>query len=172
MMKWVFCPIDDKRVRRENFDCGVPELNEYLQKYARQNHKKGIAKTVVAIPAIPEEGNEDVAGYYSISVGEIKREFLPEMYRRGLPRYPVPAILVGKLAVDVKMQGSGLGKKLLINSFIKSLRISSEVGIFAVKVDAKNESAKAFYLKYGLIPLSNDPLSLFIPIASIAKMLE
>lgn len=107
MMKWIFCPIDDKRVRRENFDCGVPELNEYLKKYARQNHKKGIAKTVVAIP---EVGNGDVAGYYSIAVGEIKREFLPENYRRGLPRYPVPAMLVGKLAVDVSMQGSGLGK--------------------------------------------------------------
>lgn len=168
-MKWIFCPIDDPRVKRENFDCGVPELNEYLQKYARQNHKKGIAKTVVAIP---EAGNGEVVGYYSLSVGEIKREFLPEIYRRGLPHYPVPAILVGKLAVDVKMQGSGLGKKLLINSFIKSLRLSSEVGIFAVKVDAKNESAKTFYLKYGFIPLENDPLSLFIPIASIAKMLE
>ncbi len=168
-MKWIFCSIDDQRVRREIFDCGVGELNEYLQKYARQNHKKGIAKTVVAIP---EAGNGDVAGYYSVSVGEIKREFLPENYRRGLPRYPVPAMLLGKLAVDVKMQGSGLGKKLLINSFMKSLRLASEVGIFAVKVDAKNESAKGFYLKYGFIPLENDPLSLFIPIASIAKMLE
>ena len=97
-MELIFCPIDDQRVKRENFDCGVGELNEYLQKYARQNHKKGIAKTV-------------------------------------------------------------------------SLRLSSEVGIFAVKVDAKNESAKAFYLKYGFIPLENDPLSLFIPIASLAKML-
>jgi hypothetical protein len=107
IIKWIFCPIDDQRVKRENFDCGVGELNEYLQKYARQNHKKGIAKTVVAIP---ETGNREVVSYYSIAVGEIKREFLPEIYRRGLPRYPVPAILVGKLAVDVTIQGSGLGK--------------------------------------------------------------
>ncbi len=168
-MELIFCPIDDQRVKRENFDCGVGELNEYLQKYARQNHKKGIAKTVVAIP---ETGNGEVVGYYSIAVGEIKREFLPENYRRGLPRYPVPAMLVVKLAVDKTMQGRGIGEELLLESLRKSLRLSSEVGIFAVKVDAKNESAKTFYLKYGFIPLENDPLSLFIPIASIAKMLE
>ncbi len=168
-MELIFCPIDDQRVRRENFDCGVPELNEYLQKYARQNHKKGIAKTFVAIP---EAGNGDVAGYYSIAVGEIKREFLPENYRRGLPRYPVPAMLVVKLAVEKTMQGRRLGEELLLESLRKALFLSEEVGIFAVKVDAKNESAKGFYLKYGFIPLENDPLSLFIPIASIAKMLE
>ena len=106
---------------------GVPELNEYLQKYARQNHKKGIAKTVVAIL---EAGNGEVAGYYSIAVGEIKREFLPENYRRGLPRYPVPAMLVVKLAVEKTMQGRRLGEELLLESLRKALHLSSEVGIF------------------------------------------
>ncbi len=113
-----------------------------------------------------------MAGYYSIAVGEIKREFLPENYRRGLPRYPVPAMLVVKLAVEKTMQGRRLGEELLLESLRKALFLSEEVGIFAVKVDAKNESAKGFYLKYGFIPLENDPLSLFIPIASSAKMLE
>ncbi|HAX78660.1 MAG TPA: GNAT family N-acetyltransferase [Cyanobacteria bacterium UBA11372] len=168
-MRWIFCAIDDDRVRRETFDCGVPELNEYLKKYARQNDRRGIAKTFVAIP---EGGNGDVAGYYSVSMAEIKRESLPENYRRGLPRYPVPAMRLGKLAVAVSMQGRGLGKKLLINCFEKSLRLSEEVGIFAVVVDAKDLQAKNFYLKYGFVTLEDDEFSLFIPLATIIKVLE
>jgi hypothetical protein len=64
-MEWIFCSLDDERVRREAFECGVPELNEYLKKYARQNDRRGIAKTFVAIA---EGGNGDVAGYYSVSM--------------------------------------------------------------------------------------------------------
>lgn len=167
-MEWIFCPIDGN-VRKEDFDCGVSELNEYLKKYARQNHKKGIAKTFVAIP---EAGNGEVSGYYSVSMAEIKRESLPENYSRGLPRYPVPAMRVGKLAVAQLMQGRGLGEELLIECFRRAVRLSSEVGIFGVTVDALNEQAKEFYLKYGFIPLHNDGLSLFMPIATISRVVE
>ena len=167
-MKLVFCTIHDNRVNRKNFDCGVPELNEYLKKYARQNDIRGIAKTFVAIPEI---GSENAAGYYCVSMAEIKQESLPEIYRRGIPRYPVPAMRLGKLAVDLSMQGKGLGKKLLINCFEKSIRLSSEVGIFAVIVDAKNQPVKQFYLKYGFIPFEDNELSLFIPLATITKLL-
>lgn len=137
-MRWIFFPID-ANVSRDNFDCGIPELNEYLKKYARQNHRKGVAKTFVAIP---EVGNREVAGYYSVSMAEIKRESLPDNYSRGLPRYPVPAMRVGKLAVDKSMQGRGLGKTLLMECLQRAVRLSSEVGIFAVIVDALNEQAK------------------------------
>ena len=92
--------------------------------------------------------------------------------RRGLPRYPVPAMRLGKLAVAVSMQGRGLGKKLLINCFEKSLRLSEEVGIFAVVVDAKDLQAKNFYLKYGFVTLEDDEFSLFIQLATIIKVLE
>src|SRR6476620_1838982 len=95
-MEWIFCSIDDSRVIRENFDCGVPELNQYLKKYARQNQRKGIAKTWVAIP---QDGDGQVAGYYSISMAALQLELLPENYRRGLPRYPLPVMRIGKLAV-------------------------------------------------------------------------
>ncbi|MGL5064808.1 MAG: GNAT family N-acetyltransferase [Microcoleus sp.] len=168
-MKWIFCAIDDSRLKKEAFDCGIPELNEYLKKYAKQNDRKGIAKTFVAIP----EGEiGDVAGYYSVSAAEIQRESLPENYRRVLPRYPVPAIRLGKLAVAISMQGRGLGRELLMESFRSCVRLSSEVGIFALIVDSKNQKAKDFYLKYGFIPLDDNPLSLFMPIATIIKVLE
>lgn len=167
-MNWIFLPLDGS-VNRDNFDCGNSDLNEYLKKYARQNHRKGIATTFIAIP---ENENRDVVGYYSVSMAEIKRESLPETYRKGLPRYPLPAMKIGKLAVDKTMQGRGLGKVLLMECFKKAVRLSSEVGIFAVAVDAFDEEAKAFYLKYGLIALEDNQLSLFIPMKTILTVLE
>ncbi|MGB3510266.1 MAG: GNAT family N-acetyltransferase, partial [Microcoleaceae cyanobacterium] len=136
-MSWIFLPLDGS-VNRDNFDCGNSDLNEYLKKYARQSHRKGIATTFIAIP---ETENRNVVGYYSVSMAEIKRESLPETYRQGLPRYPLPAMRVGKLAVDKTMQGRGLGKVLLMECFKKAVRLSSEVGIFAIAVDAFDEEA-------------------------------
>lgn len=163
-MSWIFLPLDGS-VNRDKFDCGNSDLNDYLKKYARQNHRKGIATTFIAIP---ETENRSVAGYYSVSMAEIKRESLPETYRKGLPRYPLPAMKIGKLAVDKTMQG----KVLLMECFKKAVRLSSEVGIFAIAVDAWDEEAKAFYLKYGLISLEDNPLSLFIPMKTILAVLE
>ncbi|MGK7901932.1 MAG: GNAT family N-acetyltransferase [Hormoscilla sp.] len=167
-MKWIFIPLDGS-VNRDNFDCGISELNEYLKLYAKQNHRKGIATTFVAIP---ETGNREVGGYYSVSMSEIKREELPQVYRKGLPRYPVPAMRIGKLAVDRAMQGKGLGKILLMECFRKAVRLSTEVGIFAIAVDALNEEAKAFYLKYGFTPLEDNQLSLFIPVRTVLTVVE
>ena len=167
-MSLIFLPLDGS-VHRDNFDCGNSNLNEYLKKYARQNHRKGVATTFIAIPEIE---NRSVAGYYSVSMAEIKRESLPETYRKGLPGYPLPAMKIGKLAVDKTMQGRGLGQGLLMECFKKAVRLSSEVGIFAIAVDAFDEEAKAFYLKYGLIPLEDNPLSLFIPMKTILTVLE
>ncbi|MBO1347206.1 MAG: GNAT family N-acetyltransferase [Hormoscilla sp. GUM202] len=166
-MEWIFFPLDGS-VNRDNFDCGIPELNEYLQKYARQNHRKGIAITFIAIS---ETASRNVADYYSVSMAEIRRESLPENYRRGLPRYPLPAMRIAQLAVDITMQGRGLGKELLMQCFKKAVRLSSEVGIFAVTVDAFDKEAKAFYLRYGLIPLEDNTLSLFIPMRTILNVL-
>lgn len=91
-MEWTFVAIDGS-AKRENFDCGITELNDYLKKYARQNHNKGIAKTFVAFSV---DGNREVIGYYSVSMDKIEFQSLPEGHRRGLPRYPVPAMLVGE----------------------------------------------------------------------------
>ena len=167
-MEWIFCPIDGS-VGKDAFDCGIPELNEYLQQYASQNHKKGMAKTFVAIP---QAGDRIVAGYYSVSMSQIERESLPENHSKGLPRYPVPALLIGKLAVDKSMQGRGLGEELLVSALKKAARISAEVGIFAVRVDAINQQAKNFYLKYGFIPFQDNTMKLFLPMKVILKIFE
>lgn len=167
-MTWIFKPIDNS-VNRDNFDCGVPELNDYLKKYAKQNHQKGIAKTFVAIP---EDGKPNVAGYYSVSMSEIQRESMPKSYGKGLPRYPVPAMRMGKLAVDSSMQGRKLGEALLMECLRRAIRLSQDVGIFAVVVDALNQEAKAFYSRYGFIALQSNSLSLFIPLKTVSKAME
>ncbi len=79
---------------------------------------------------------------------------------------------IGKLAVDRAMQGEGLGKILLMECFRKAVRLSSEVGIFAIAVDALNEEVKAFYLKYGFTPLEDNQLSLFIPVRTVLAVVE
>ena len=163
-MEWIICSIAVPGAIRDNFDCGIPQLNEYLQKYAKQNHKKGIAKTWIAVP---QSGNNEVLGYYSISMAELKQESLPTQLTKGLPRYPIPVIRIGKLAVAQTMQGKGLGETLLVDAFAKAIRLSEDIGVFGVTVDALNESAKAFYLKYGFIPLEDNELSLFIALKNI-----
>lgn len=167
-MKWIFCPIEST-VIKENFDCGINELNDYLKKYATQNQKKGVSRTFVAIP---DEGEKVVNGYYSVRMDQIEFEVIPEKYKKGLPRYPLPAMLIAKLAVDKSMQGTGLGKKLLMQCFRKAINLSSEVGVFAITVDAINEQARQFYLKFGFIPFEDNTLSLFIPMKTVLTVFE
>lgn len=165
-MKWSFFPLD-RSFSRDKFDCGIVELNEYLQKYALQNQKTGIAKTFVAIG---NQEKSEIAGYYSVSMSQIERDTIPIQQAKRLPRYPIPAMLIGKLAVDKTSQGKGLGEELLIDALQKAVRLAGEVGIFAVRVDAINDRAKSFYLKYGFIPLEDRDSALFLPIKTIIKI--
>lgn len=163
--RWNFVPLD-KQYQRDNFNCGNVILNDYLKKYARQNHNKGIAKTFVAIPS---SGNLKIHGYYTVSASVIEYESLPESYQRGVPAYPIPAMLIGKLAVDNSVKGQGLGSELLVDALYRAVRASQEIGIFAVRVDAIDLQAKNFYLKYEFIPFQDSELSLFLPIATIIR---
>jgi len=164
-VEWIFQPLDSS-LDKDAFDCGVPKLNEYLKQYAGQNDKKGIAKTFIAI--LPEGGNQ-IYGYYSVSMSSIEFDSVNENIRKRLPRYPVPAMLIGQMAVDKSMQGRGLGEKLLMDALSRAVRLAEEVGIFAVRVDASDNQAKQFYLKYGFVPLLDEELSLFLPMTTIVK---
>jgi GNAT superfamily N-acetyltransferase len=163
--RWNFVPID-KTHQKDSFDCGYTILNDYLKKYARQNNNKGIAKTFVAIPA---SGSLKIDGYYTVSASVIKYESLPESYNRGMPAYPISAMLIGRLAVDNSIKGQGLGGELLADAFYRAVRASQEIGMYAVRVDAIDLQAKEFYLKYEFIPFQDNELSLFLPIATIVR---
>lgn len=163
-MKWQISLLDS-RFERADFDCGQPSLDEYLKKYATQNMKKGYAMTFVAT----QGENRKVVGYYSASASAIEFVNLPENLKKGLPRYPAPAMLIGQLAVARSVQGQGLGEVLLMHALSRALRISTEMAIYAVRVDASDEPARQFYLKYGFVPLQDAPLSLLLPLRTIKE---
>ncbi len=123
MLDWREEPIG-RHHDREGFDCGAPELNEYIRRYARQNHESGGAKTfVAAAPAAPAR----VLGYYSISPGAIAFARVPATLARRLGRYEVPVFRLGRLAVDRSMQGQGLGGDLLLAAGARALAVAVEV---------------------------------------------
>ena len=164
-MKLIFEKIS-RNVNRDGFDCGVPSLNEYLKRYALQNLRKNVGVTIVATS---DEDRKRVLGYYSVSMAQVEFDQMPEDLAKGLPRYPVPAMRLGRLAVDVSTRGMGVGAELLRDALMRAVGLSREVGTSVVLVDAIDDKAKAFYLHYGFIPLQDIPLTLVLPIATIAS---
>lgn len=151
-------PITKKHIR-DQFDCGNTVLNEYLKKYARQNDENNMARAYVAV------GDDTlVLGYCCISTASIDFEELPEAQRKTLPKYPIPAALIGKLACDQSMQEQGLGARLLIDALQRIVSTAKEMGIKVIIVDAINEKAKSFYQHYGFMALDGQDKKLFLMI--------
>lgn len=147
---------------RSSFDCGEQTLDEYLRRYAGQHDRKGLGRTYVAV----ERGGSVVKGYHTISSGAVSFEIVPE----NLPRHPVPVILLGRLAVDRTTQGHGLGAMLLVHALKRALNVSEQLGVHAVVIDALNDRARAFYLKYGFSELSDDRLHLYLSVKKIRHL--
>jgi GNAT superfamily N-acetyltransferase len=154
---------------RASFDCGVEELNVFLRHHARQNHEVGGAKTFVATPV---GNNELVLGFYSLSPASIRYAHTPALVKKGLARHDVPVFRLGRLAVDRKVQGCGLGGQLLLAAGRRCLFAAAEVGGVALLIDAKNEQVSAWYRAYGALPLVDMPLTLLLPLSTIQSTLE
>lgn len=149
---------------RKGFRCGEAELDQYLQRYAKQDIRRRLARVFVALsPATPCE----IIGYYSLSAGSLVADDLPLEIRRRLPKYPVPVALVGRLAVANRHQRQGIGGILLADALKRAARASEAVAIHAVVVDALDQRAAVFYRQFGFIPLPNHPLKLFLPMRTI-----
>jgi predicted GNAT family N-acyltransferase len=147
---------------RRDFDCGVEELNSYLQRFSGQHERKGIGRTYVAT----KDGEGCVLGYYTISSSAVAFDVVPE----NLPRHPVPVALMGRLAVDKIARRQRLGETLLIHALRSAQRAAKIVGIYAVVVDALDETARSFYLKYGFNELTDDRLHLYLPMKVIERL--
>ena len=158
-----------KRHDREAFDCGEPALDEFLQRHARKNHEMGGAKTFLAID---DADNQTILGYYSLSPASIAYARTPELVRRGLARHDVPAFRLARLAVDLKVQGQGLGGQLLLSAGKRCLLASAEVGGVAMLIDAKNARVASWYASYGALPLLDAPLSLLLPLTTVEAALK
>ena len=164
-MKLIFDTIS-RSVKRDAFDCGVESLNDFLKRYALQNLKKNLGVTIVAVS---EEDRRKILGYYAVSMAQMSFEQLPAALSKGIPRYPIPAMRIGRLAVDRSAQGRGVGGELLRDALLRALDLSHKVGTCVVLVDAIDSNARTFYERYGFVPLLDLPMSLALPIATIEE---
>jgi GNAT superfamily N-acetyltransferase len=167
-LDWREAPIG-RHHDRKAFDCGSPELNEYIDRYARQNHESGGAKTFVAVPPVEPAR---VLGYYSISPGAIEFAHVPAGITKKLGRYEVPVFRLGRLAVSLTVQGRGLGAELLLAAGIRALLVAAQIGGVALAIDAKDARAARWYESFGAVQLLDDPLKLILPLRVIADTVK
>jgi GNAT superfamily N-acetyltransferase len=159
----------DKSHDREGFDCGSEPLNLFLKQTARQHADRGISRTFVMV-------NEDAAipkviiGFFSLNLCQVKSEGLLPQEAKRLPR-DVSAVRLGRLAVGKSYQRQGVGKTLLVSAMKKFIEIFSIAGGIGMFVDAKDETAKAYYLQFGFAPILNNELELFLPLKTIQETL-
>jgi ribosomal protein S18 acetylase RimI-like enzyme len=151
---------------RSLFRCGEDALDRYFQTQVTQDIRRHIANCFVAV----EAATSHVAAYYTISAASIPLVDLPPDETRRLPRYPtVPAVRIGRLAVDQRFQGRGLGAALLADAATRALK--ADAAAFTLLVDAKNEQAVAFYQRFGFRILASRPRTLFLPLVTAQKVL-
>ena len=146
------------RHRLDGFDCGRPALNDWLLRHARQAQGSGSAKTFVV-------AQEDrVAGYFSLTVGQIDSLEAPERIRQGMGQYPVPVVILARLAVSVQDQGQGIGFGLLQDAFRRTVLIAEQAGIRAMLTHPINEEAARFCTRFGFVasPLREQQMLLLL----------
>lgn len=132
--------------RLEGFDCGKRALNDWLVRHARQAQGSGSAKTFVVT-----EDDDRVAGYFSLTVGQVDTLDAPERIRRGMGRYPVPVVILARLAVSREYQGRGIGVGMLQDAVRRTLAIAEQAGVRAMLVHPIDEDAARFYTRFGFI---------------------
>jgi GNAT superfamily N-acetyltransferase len=153
----------DGHAGRHSFDCGVAALNDFLSRQAGQQQRKGFGKTYVALA----DGEDVIGGFVTVSVGQVAATELPPDLK--LPRYPVPILRIGRLAVDNRLQGQGVGHELLAFALHLALDFSERVGLYAVVVNAKDDRVAGFYRKLGFRPTLGDALCLYLPLAVLRQ---
>ena len=158
-----------KKHDRKSFDCGDPSMNDFLQRYARQSHESGAAKTFLAID---NADNKTILGFYSLAPGALAYADTPDLVRRGLARHDVPGFRLARIATGLRWQGQGLGGQLLAAAVRRCLRAAAEIGGVVLIIDAKNDRAARWYINYGAVPLSNNPLTLVMSLATFAADLK
>ena len=156
-------PLDATHVRT-TFSCSSEPLDRYLQQQVTQDIRRRVTACFVAFTSA-----QAVAGYYALSSTSVPLTGLQSGTAKKLPRYPlVPAVRMGRLAIDQNFKGSGLGGALLADALNRAS--VSDIAAYAMLVDAKDDKAAAFYKHHGFIPLPDSPLSLFLPLATASAV--
>jgi GNAT superfamily N-acetyltransferase len=155
-----------KHHRVDQFNCGVESLNGYLSRFALVNQSAGATQTYVA--ALQDR----VVGYYSLSTSSVEYAEAPPRLSKGLARHAIPVILLARLGVDKSWHGKGLGGALLRDALYRVLAAADIVGIRAIMVHAKDETARRFYEHFNFDPSPIEPLQLFLLVKEIAQLLK
>jgi GNAT superfamily N-acetyltransferase len=146
------------------FDCGVPELNTFLKATARQHDQKGISRTFVLT-----DGSPVILGFFTLTLCEASPASIPVRFARTYPAHGLPTVRLARLAVSRKAQKQRFGELLLTEAVYRTTLIADQAGVIGLFVDAKNESARQFYLRYGFLEIPEQPLKLFLPVETIRK---
>ena len=151
---------------RSSFESGVAPLDKYFRTQVSQDIKRRVTACFVATDA-----HGQIAGYYTLASASVLLADLPEAFVKKLPRYPsVPAVRMGRLAVDRTFKGKGLGAALLADALRRA--VTSEIAAYAFIVDAKDEDAASFYEHHGFIALADQPLHMFIALATVKDLIK
>jgi GNAT superfamily N-acetyltransferase len=148
------------------FDCGREPLNRFLIRFALQNQQAGASQTYVAL------ADEQIAGYYTLAVGQVDFDNAPPRLTKGLARHPVPIMLLARLAIATSWQGKGLGAGLLKDAMLRTLQAAEIAGIRAFAVHAKDDQARTFYEHFDFVPSPADPYHLFRLMKDIRGLLS
>lgn len=165
MTEWIIAQLAAQH-DRSHFDCGHSMFNDWLRLRATQFERKRIARTFVA--ARPD--SNEVLGFYTLSAHHVQHQHLTAPLAKGLPRLDIPVILIGRLAVDVRVQRQGLGEALLISAFRRAQTHARSLGIRGIEVDAIDATAQAFYKRYGFESLADDKQHLFLALSVVENL--
>jgi GNAT superfamily N-acetyltransferase len=157
----IVCALDKSAHDRAAFRCGNPDLDEFLRSKAAKHQSQRISRTFVLVS---EANPGRILGFYSLSNCQIDRELLSEDVAKTLPRHPIPAVLLGRLAVDKHEQGKQFGTWLLMDALKRTVLVGQQSGVFALVVDAADAKARDFYLRHGFLPITDRPLTLYVPL--------
>lgn len=153
--------LDSKTHNCAAFECGTPELNDYLCRRATQDRRRNLSQVYVLVDT---DEPTLVLGYYTLSAAQVEADQLSEPDRRRLPHYPIPCFRMGRFAIQHEKQGQGIGKLLLGCAVDRCLQARKEIAAYALIVDAKDAAARSFYEHFGFVAFANRRLSLYLAI--------
>jgi GNAT superfamily N-acetyltransferase len=148
----------------EDFACGRPELDRFLIRHALQAQQAGSSLTYVGV------ADRSIIGFYSLVVGEVRHADAPERVVKGMPRHPIPLMVLARLATHSDWRGRGVGAGLLLDALTRTLQAADIGGIRALAVHAKDDAAVSFYRHFGFTPSPTDERHLFLLIKDIRTM--
>ncbi len=166
-----FVPLDARQHNVKTFECGKPEMNQFLARFAAKNALLGLSSTWVLIEEAPvSTAKKSIIAYYTLASTTVTREDIPAESK--LPGYPVPVVLLARLAVDHKRHGQHIGEKTLISALRQSVTLTDRgLPALGLILDVLDEDALAFYQKFDLFqPFTDDPMRLFAPMRVLRQI--